>query len=68
MLLDNSVRYENKYLFLIIFISISGLIAMQFKTLQCNYILKQFDKIDYEDNLHKLYLQEKIAACNLYLK
>lgn len=68
MLLDNSIRYENKYLFSIMFLSFAGLIAMRFKTLQCKYILKQFDKIDMEDKLNSASLKQRIAACNLYLK
>lgn len=65
---NNTIRYEDKILVTAFSIIVGYFIAMQFKTLQCNYILKRFNEIDNEEKLEDDSLKKRIAACNLYLK
>lgn len=65
---NNTIRYEDKILVTAFSIIVGYFIAMQFKTLQCNYILKRFNEIDNEEKLEDDSLKTRIAACNLYLK
>ena len=65
---NNTIRYEDKILVTVFSIFVGYFIAMQFKTLQCNYILKRFNEIDNEEKLEDDSLKKRIAACNLYLK
>ncbi len=65
---NNTIRYEDKVLVTVFSIIVGYFIAMQFKTLQCNYILKRFNEIDNEEKLEDDSLKKRIAACNLYLK
>ena len=69
-LLDNSVTNTKGLIAIAIIVelSIAAIIALPFKTLQCNYLLIQFDEIDNDEKLKNDSLQAKIAACNLYLK
>ena len=67
-LFNNTIRYEDKVLVTVFSIIVGYFIAMQFKTLQCNYILKRFNEIDNEEKLEDDSLKKRIAACNLYLK
>ena len=68
VIFDNTIRYEDKILVPFFSIFVGYFIAMQFKTLQCNYILKQFNEIDNEEKFKDDSLKTRIAACNLYLK
>ncbi len=65
---NNTIRYEDKVLVTVFSIIVGYFIAMQFKTLQCDYILKRFNEIDNEEKLEDDSLKKRIAACNLYLK
>lgn len=69
-LLDNSATNTKGFIAIAIIVelSIAAIIALPFKTLQCNYLLMQFDEIDNDEKFKNDSLQAKIAACNLYLK
>lgn len=53
---------------LIIIFFIGYLMAIRFKDMQCYYLLDEFNKIEICENKEKKKFEEKISACNLYLK
>lgn len=55
--------------FLLTLITFIGcLMAIRFKNMQCYYVLDEFNKIEKCENKEKQKFEEKISACNLYLK
>lgn len=53
---------------LTLIIFIGCLMAIRFKNMQCYYVLDKFNKIEKCENKEKKEFEEKISACNLYLK